>query len=252
MTCQRWFYSPGWRQQPVAGPESTSPQVWMSLGKVPEALISASCSRGDRHVDATDRIRPGDETDVANISSGEWRVAGSDSDRLDLGRRRFLSPHRRRSITAAPGRWKPSGRSRLHGGNRKPLTVHFLTREFHDVLGSERAQPQWSFLLGSCLVATQEYPGIRCRQLDLAIPAMTAWRKRSWRNASRPMPNPASPGGAVGAGCVTTRRCRWNECSTAAARGRRLSDHRRSRTGGPVVRGTPRPQGEGKGGAGRA
>ncbi len=162
-----WFYSPGWRRQPVAAAaEVKSAHVWMTLGPVPEALVKRIAARGDRLIDATSRIRPGSESDVAAFLSdcGEevpdqvligWTLEDVDfeaqSAQVDLGRTKTVE-----TIEALARAWNP----------RKPLTVHFLTREFHDVLGGEPAQPQWSFLLSSCLVATQEYPGIRCRQLD--------------------------------------------------------------------------------------
>jgi amino acid adenylation domain-containing protein len=161
-----WFYSPGWRRQPAAAQTGVkSAQVWMTLGPVPEALVRKIEARGDRLIDATSRIRPGSEMDVAAFLSdcGEvpdqiligWTLEGGDfqpqPEFVDLGRARTVE-----TIEALARAW----------GNRKPVTVHFLTREFHDVLGGERAQPQWSFLFSSCLVATQEYPGIRCRQLD--------------------------------------------------------------------------------------
>ncbi len=162
-----WFYSPGWRQQPVAGRVGEpSAQVWMVLGAVPAALLKRIATRGDRLIDATSRIRPGNERDVAAFLAENdevpdqiligWTMEGGvfepQSESVDHGRARTVE-----TIRAFALAWN----------NGNPLTIHFLTKEFHDVLGDEQARPQWSFLLGSCLVATQEYPGIRCRQLDL-------------------------------------------------------------------------------------
>ena len=161
-----WFYSPGWRRQPVAAAaEGKTAHVWMTLGPVPEALVKRIAARGDQLIDATSRIRPGSESDVAAFLSDceevpdqvliGWTLEDVDfqaqTAQVDLGRTKTVE-----TIEALARAWNP----------RKPVTVHFLTQEFHDVLGGEPAQPQWSFLLSSCLVATQEYPGIRCRQLD--------------------------------------------------------------------------------------
>ncbi len=162
-----WFYSPGWRQQPMASHSEMFPsQVWMTLGPIPDVLIKRIESRGDRLIDGGSLIRPGDDHEMAAFLTGSadlpdqiligWTMEGGDfepkSANVDHGCACTVN-----TIRALAVAW----------GNRKPLTVHFLTREFHEVLGGERAQPQWSFLLSSCLVTTQELPGIRCRQLDL-------------------------------------------------------------------------------------
>ncbi len=162
-----WFYSPGWRQQPVAGQGgNVSAQVWMILGEVPAALVKRIEERGDRLIDATSRIRPGEGTDV----SGFLAECEEAPDQILIGWTMESGVFEPLSAVVDDGRRKTVETIRalaLAWNNRKPLTIHFLTKEFHDVMGDERAQPQWSFLLGSCLVATQEFLGIRCRQLDL-------------------------------------------------------------------------------------
>ncbi len=162
-----WFYSPGWRQQPVAGrSEKSSAQVWMILGEVPAALVDCIKDRGDRLIDATSRIRPGDGTDVAAFLAECEEVP----DQILIGWTMECGVFEPQSALVDDGRRKTVETIRalaFSSNYRKSLTIHFLTKEFHDVLGDELAQPKWSFLLGSCLVATQEFPGIRCRQLDL-------------------------------------------------------------------------------------
>lgn len=174
-----WFYSPGWRQQPTVSLHAGAvAQVWLTLGPVPEDLILCIENRGDRLIqvqegssferigEAIYQIRPGEEQDVRELFAATdvlpdqiligWTMDGANfepqSSVVDHGRARTVE-----TIRALALAWS----------SRKPLTIHFLTKEFHDVLGGEQAQPQWSFLLSSCLVATQEFPGIRCRQLDL-------------------------------------------------------------------------------------
>ena len=179
-----WFYQAGWRQQPVARHSGKSESMtWLILGDVPETLLKGIDLRKDRRINGSSgtrferssessyQVSPGDGSDfealLADLAKQgvlpDQVLIGWCMDEefhpttgtIDLGRAHTVD-----TVRALALAWTN------HGGG-KPLDVHFLTREFHEILGGERAQPQWSFLLSSCLVVTQEFPGIRCRQLDV-------------------------------------------------------------------------------------
>jgi thioesterase domain-containing protein/acyl transferase domain-containing protein len=164
-----WFYSPGWRQQPaVAGSNNSS--GWLLLGNLPEPIVTAIEHRKESI--SRSQAAPGDaqafDTLFAELAAKDelpdqvligWTLDDTafqpKVEAVDHGSARTVE-----IVRAIALAW-----TRHSGGH--PLTIHFLTRDFNDVLGTERAQPQWSFLTASCLVATQELPAIRCRQLDL-------------------------------------------------------------------------------------
>ncbi|MGB8347037.1 MAG: SDR family oxidoreductase, partial [Ktedonobacteraceae bacterium] len=48
--------------------------------------------------------------------------------------------------------------------------IDILSTDMRDVTGSERLCPEKSLLIGPCKVIPQEYPDIRCRSIDIALP----------------------------------------------------------------------------------
>jgi amino acid adenylation domain-containing protein len=160
-----WFYSAGWRQQATLVAD-LQPAAWGLLGSLPDCMarlipnaITLHASPGHeaefdsviRQLAKEDRLP--DQILIA------WTLDETpfspDDTLLDQGIGHTLATVRALALV-----WS------RHAGS-KPLAIHFLTRGYHDVLGSESAQPQWSCLTASCLVATQEFPSIRCRHLDL-------------------------------------------------------------------------------------
>ncbi|HWS93105.1 MAG TPA: SDR family NAD(P)-dependent oxidoreductase, partial [Mycobacterium sp.] len=54
-------------------------------------------------------------------------------------------------------------------GRAEPLEIVAVSCGLYDVTGSESLQPEAALLLGPCKVIPQEWPHIRCRNIDLAV-----------------------------------------------------------------------------------
>src|SRR5260221_7231392 len=58
------------------------------------------------------------------------------------------------------------------------VTVAVFTNNVQDVTGTETLHPAKATVLGPCRVIPQEYPSVRCRSIDVELPASGSWSGR--------------------------------------------------------------------------
>jgi len=61
----------------------------------------------------------------------------------------------------------------------KPLVINVVTNNIHEVTGEEDLSPEKAAVLGPCRVIPQEYPGLKCRNLDFVFPAPGRWNAKT-------------------------------------------------------------------------
>jgi amino acid adenylation domain-containing protein/non-ribosomal peptide synthase protein (TIGR01720 family) len=61
------------------------------------------------------------------------------------------------------------------GGAGSPVKLAVFTNGVQDVTGADTLRPEKATVLGPCLVIPQEYPSVRCRSIDVELPASGSW-----------------------------------------------------------------------------
>ena len=61
------------------------------------------------------------------------------------------------------------------GGAGSPVKLSVFTNGVQDVTGAETLRPEKATVLGPCLVIPQEYASVRCRSIDVELPASGSW-----------------------------------------------------------------------------
>jgi len=70
---------------------------------------------------------------------------------------------------------KALGKQNLH----KSPAITVVTNNIHEVTGDEDLSPEKATVLGPCRVIPQEYPGLKCRNLDFVFPATEIWSAKT-------------------------------------------------------------------------
>ncbi|HXB53930.1 MAG TPA: amino acid adenylation domain-containing protein [Vicinamibacteria bacterium] len=60
-------------------------------------------------------------------------------------------------------------------GVEQRVQFSVLTSQMQEVSGEGLAHPEKATVLGPCLVIPQEYPGLRCRSIDIVVPSSGSW-----------------------------------------------------------------------------
>ena len=182
-----WFYQPAWRRsRPAVASSSidaTGPSLVLADARVAQPILERVRERGQaavavypgdayRRIDErTYEIRPESSDDYAQLAAAlaaagtlprtivhSWSLIGGDADGgARTARNLAFYPLMHLAKALAAHRGFESSR------------VFAITSGACDVVGTERLDPQQASILGLCRVLPQEYPGVRCRTIDLAL-----------------------------------------------------------------------------------
>ncbi|TMQ65450.1 MAG: SDR family NAD(P)-dependent oxidoreductase [Candidatus Eisenbacteria bacterium] len=178
----RWFYAPGWKRSLTRGaaPEAEPPWLVFDDGsKLARAVVDLAVARG------------GSVTSV--LAGAEFLHEGGERFRIDPRRREHYDRLLRElhETGRSPGRivhlWCADG-SRIDPASAQDVGFFSLLALFQamgavaaaddvrlaavagglfDVVGEEVVRPERATLVGACRVASQEYPGLTCRLVDV-------------------------------------------------------------------------------------
>jgi acyl transferase domain-containing protein len=180
-----WFYTPFWKQLPPAGPAlpEDDGEVWLVLaeeGGAAEGIARRLAERRARVV----RVLPVSGARCAERSPGVYEIdpgvpeefARLWAELRGSGRlpRRVLHAW---SLGAAGdpqerGLLSLLGLIQAHAdlSGRAPLDLCVLADQIFDLSGVEELRPEKATILGATTVIPEEYPEVRCRTLELALP----------------------------------------------------------------------------------
>ncbi|NTU79349.1 MAG: SDR family oxidoreductase [Chloroflexales bacterium] len=192
-----WFYLPGWTRKQLAGqtaPPAEGPQTWLIFddrSQLGEALVKRLAAAGHEVV----TVAPARAFKQVAERAYTLRVRQPQDYRALLGR---LGAEGRLpdrlvhlwSVTAARGALGPrrrwDRRAQAHGfysllylvqaldgeAAGRPLDLHIVTADLHEVRGDEHLSPAAATLLGLCRVIPQEHPNLRCRMADFTMASL--------------------------------------------------------------------------------
>jgi len=114
------------------------------------------------------------------------------------------------------------------------MTVTIVTRDGQEITGNETIDPMMALPIGPCLAAMHEYPGLRCRVVDVPSdsPNPDDLARRLAADLAEPAPSivTAYRGNApLGTGIQSDSPCTHKEPTSCIAQEGRLSDNSRAR-----------------------
>ncbi len=184
-----WLYAPAWRRelvnQPLNGEAADAAREnWLLIGDAPGAATALAAELRGRHANAVivnrapvhrrsdARVWELDTSRAGELQRlfGELRGAGLSPDRIVLlagtageqaaGLQRLAQQPGVETLLALLQALSASGTT-------VPSQLTVLTRGLFDVTGQEPLDAGLAILLGLCRVIPQEFPGLRCRVIDL-------------------------------------------------------------------------------------
>jgi len=196
-----WFYLPSWKRAlppaaPVAG-DAHAASTWLILMDaegIGERIVRRLQTQGQRCV----RVFP--ETQAAQAEEGDFRIDPAAAPEWDRLFQTLLQSDRkprhivhlwmldRAGETTACGDPNPDhvdarivdqgfyALLRLAQAMAKanlvdPVELWLVANRLHDLSGNESIVPEKSLALGPCLVMPQEHANLRCRNIDVELPA---------------------------------------------------------------------------------
>jgi acyl transferase domain-containing protein/acyl carrier protein len=234
----RWFYAPSWRRAVPPRPIATGPAAAWLLFADELGLAAAVAERLRRDgADVTTVVR-GEK--FARVEDGAFTLGVDgrrDYDRLvaEITQERAFPSRVLHLWSVIPDAGPaPDGladtqargfysllflaQALAEAGIREPITLGVVVNGLHDVTGDAVVGPERATVLGPARVIPQEYANIRCRVIDVALPAVggpagpladrlvaeldepgeapvVAYRGRHrWIQSLEPAPLPAGPG----------------------------------------------------------
>ena len=169
-----WVWIPTWRRTAPVTPRNAPQGPWLIFDEGPSATLT---QRLRQYSERVVRVTPA--TEFEHVSDLEFGIdSESCSDYREL-------VERLKADGLIPARivylWSQAGRRRsnFYGllflskalaavPQLGPLEIVAVSCGLYDVTGSEPLQPDAALLLGPCKVIPQEWPHIRCRNVDLA------------------------------------------------------------------------------------
>ena len=216
-----WFYIPSWKSSENTDGSGTGDQRnWLvfSNGSVGAALAEALRQRGN----AVAVVRPGeafeavsrddfalhpdcgsDYAALMNHLSGEGRLPDAvvhcwSVPQETTGKPRSAMGFIRCSILR--GRWQ-------EGARTDEITINAISTGLHAVLAQDPIEPAKATLLGPCTVIPQEYPALRCRNIDLASAEWPDTLDAILEDCAAPVTDPTIAYRGDGDGCDVSSRC---------------------------------------------
>lgn len=182
-----WFYQPSWKRSVLVAKgdrrpdeqwlvfldeQSTGSELVRELERQSRSVVTVLAGKGfERCADGTYRVRPDSREDhellLRELTTRDhlpscllhaWTIGDE--------------------LKEAPATWRlqvAQERGFLHllilaqifGRRRSALSILVLSQGLHDVTSEESLRPEQATLLGACRVIPQEYPGVKCRVIDL-------------------------------------------------------------------------------------
>jgi len=180
-----WFYIPFWKQLPPVAPAvpADDGEVWLVLAESGGAAEGIARRLAERRASVV-RVLPAPGARCAENSPGAFVLDPGMPEELARlwtelrasGRlpRRVLHAW---SLGAAGdpqerGLLSLLGLIRAHAdlSGRAPLDLYVLADQIFDLSGAEELRPEKATILGATTVIPEEYPEVRCRTLELALP----------------------------------------------------------------------------------
>ncbi|WP_459870795.1 type I polyketide synthase [Endothiovibrio diazotrophicus] len=179
----RWLYRPGWKRAAPEGGVATEGGRWLLLldgegsGRelLPAGLACIEVVPGEGFARLDDhryRLDPASRDDHRQLFDALAEAGALPERVVDL---RGLAPEA--DATAHCLALFRLAQALAEREGERPVTVDLLTRGLFDVTGDEPLTAERATLLGPAQVISQEYPRIRCRLIDVALPADPAGRQ---------------------------------------------------------------------------
>jgi acyl transferase domain-containing protein/acyl carrier protein len=190
-----WFYVPSWKRsdsKAVRSDELDRASDWMVFVregdfpfKLMQRMAQAGCdiitiepgprfTRGNDQSYIINPIEPGDYETLINALSKTGRLPGKilhlwnvNEEKDDADKTGFFS-----LLYLA----QALGRCEQYFDQKFQITA--LADRLVDVTGGEQVCPEKAMLLGPIKVIPQEYPGIRCRAVDIILPETGTWQEK--------------------------------------------------------------------------
>ena len=207
----QWFYELSWKRSALVPTSSRrSPDHWLVFvgDRETEAVLRSQLesrvasvttvfpgSGFERHADGSYRVRPDSREDHAKLleelaARGQvphclLHVWGLESTGTDTSADARMRTAQERGFLHLVILAQTFGARR---DSRRSILV--LAQGLHDVTGDELLRPEWTTMLGACLVIPQEYAGLSCRLIDLdrtafQPPFVNDWGERLVTEAGR-------------------------------------------------------------------
>ncbi|MEO0688325.1 MAG: hypothetical protein AAFY76_25505, partial [Cyanobacteria bacterium J06649_11] len=187
-----WFYLPSWKRSvPVNNSHQTTNKSWLlfidesglglqlvqDLQRLEQDVIIVKAGKEFSQQDKSYTVKVDNPEDydslfedlqVSGINPQKivhlWQLATEKELFADFEQQQKWGFHSLLFLTQAIAKYQTQ--------NQDSTTVELsvVTNELHDVVGIETINPDRTTILGLCKVIPQEYPQIRCRNIDVVIP----------------------------------------------------------------------------------
>ena len=203
----RWLYRPGWKRavaESSAGPADTTAARWLlfldgeATGRtlLPSTLDAVEVVAGDGFEKlSADRYRidPASRDDCTQLLQALAEEGGLPTRVVHLSSLVACEDGDGAAAANCLGLIRIA-QALAEQGAEHPVTLDILTSGLFDVIGDEPLRPEQATLLAPAQVIPQEYPNIRCRLLDIALPAdREGWASHGegvWHELERPAETP--------------------------------------------------------------